>query len=305
MKIFAKKMTEVSTVDAAGEQVITVKKRGQAADVWRRLRKSPLAMIGLFGLIILILCAIFANFIAPYNYATQDYTAISQTPSWQHLFGTDNFGRDIFSRVVYGTRISLLVGFISLAIGAVIGCLLGAIAGYFGKAVESVIMRGCDIMMAIPSTVLAITIATTLGPGLVNAIIALSISSIPSFCRVVRGSTLTVKDQEYIEAAKVIGANNMHIIGKYIFPNVLAPIIVQATLGVGKSIIMCAALSFLGLGIQPPTPEWGSMLSTARTFMRDYPHMVIFPGLAIMLTVLSLNLFGDGLRDALDPKLKK
>ncbi len=282
-----------------------IRKRSQAHDVWRRLKKSRLAMIGLTGLLILLFAAVFANVIAPYDYAAQDYTAMNQKPSKAHIFGTDNFGRDIFSRVVFGARISLLMGFISLSIGAVAGCTLGAIAGYFGKRIETIIMRACDIMMSIPSTVLAIVITTTLGPGLVNAIIALSISTIPTFARVVRGSTLTVKDQEYIEAARCIGAKNSHIIFHYILPNVLAPIIVQATLGIGKSIIMLAALSFLGLGIQPPTPEWGSMLSTARTYMRDYPHEVIFPGLAIMFTVLSLNLFGDGLRDALDPKLKR
>ena len=280
-------------------------KRSQLSYVWHYLKRDRLAMLGLFGLLVLVFCAIFAPLIAPYDYAMQDYLAMNQPPSLKHLFGTDNFGRDIFSRVVFGARISLMVGFISLAIGAFIGSLLGAVAGYFGRFGETLIMRGCDIMMSIPSTVLAITIATTLGPGLTNAVIALSISSIPSFCRVVRGSTLTVKDQEYIEAARVIGASDWHIIRRYVFPNVLAPIIVQATLGIGKSIIMCAALSFLGLGIQPPTPEWGAMLSTARTFMRNYPYQVVFPGLAIMLTVLSLNLFGDGLRDALDPKLKR
>lgn len=281
------------------------KKRSQFSYVWHYLKRDRLAMLGLCGLTVLVACAIFAPLIAPYDYALQDYLSMNQAPSLKHLFGTDNFGRDIFSRVVFGARINLLVGFISLAIGAFLGSLLGAVAGYFGRFSETLIMRGCDIMMSIPSTVLAITIATTLGPGLVNAVIALSISSIPSFCRVVRGSTLTVKDQEYIEAARVIGASDWHIIRRYVFPNVLAPIIVQATLGIGKSIIMCASLSFLGLGIQPPTPEWGAMLSTARTFMRNYPYQVIFPGLAIMLTVLSLNLFGDGLRDALDPKLKR
>ncbi len=281
------------------------KKRSQAKEVWKRLKKSRLAMLGLAGLLILLICALFADFIAPYDYALQDYNALNEKPSLEHIFGTDNFGRDIFSRVIYGARISLVMGLISLAVGALIGCFLGAVAGFFGKKLESLIMRACDIMMAIPSTVLAIVIATTLGPGLLNAIIALSISTIPTFARVVRGSTLTVKDQEYIEAARCIGAKNGHIIMHYVFPNVLAPIIVQATLGIGKSIIMLASLSFLGLGIQPPTPEWGSMLSTARTYMRDYPHEVIFPGLAIMFTVLSLNLFGDGLRDALDPKLKR
>ena len=181
----------------------------------------------------------------------------------------------------------------------------GAISGYFGGITDTIIMRFTDVLMAIPRTVLAIAIATTLGAGLTNAVIAVAISSIPNFARVVRASTLTVKDQEYVEAAKCIGAKSPHIIWKHIFPNVLAPIIVQATLGVGTAIILAAALSFLGLGVQPPVPEWGSMLSAARTYMRDYWYMVAFPGLAILVTVLALNLFGDGLRDALDPKLKK
>lgn len=281
------------------------KKRSRLSEIWKRLKKNKLAIVGMVILLALVLVAVFADYISPYPYDIQNYSETFLKPSWKHLFGTDNFGRDILSRVIYGARISLLVGFISLAVGALVGCLLGAIAGYFGGYADTIIMRGCDILMAIPGTVLAISIATTLGPGLVNAMIAVGISSIPTFTRVVKASTLTVKSQDYIEAARAIGASNFRIIRKYIFPNVLAPIIVQATLGVGKAIIMAAALSFLGLGIQPPTPEWGNMLSSARTYMRDFPHMVIFPGLAIMLTVLALNLFGDGLRDALDPKLKK
>lgn len=189
--------------------------------------------------------------------------------------------------------------------GALVGCILGAISGYFGGIVDTVIMRFTDVLMAIPRIVLAISIASALGPGLTNAMIAVAISSIPNFARIVRASTLTIKDQEYIEASRCIGESNFGIIQHHVFPNVLAPIIVQATLGVGTAIILAASLSFLGLGVQPPTPEWGSMLSMARTYMRDYPYMVIFPGLAIMVTVLALNLFGDGLRDALDPKLKK
>jgi len=281
------------------------KKNSQWRDVWRRLRKNRMAMFGLCVLILLVFLAIFADVVAPYGYDDQNYSQMLELPSWQHIMGTDNYGRDIFSRIVYGTRISLLIGFISLAISTVVGSILGACAGYFGGASDTIIMRGSDILMAIPRTVLAIAIATTLGPGLVNAMIAVAIGTIPSFTRVVRASTLTVKDQEYVEAARAIGASNFHIIKKYVFPNVLAPIIVQATLGVGTAILLAASLSFLGIGISPPTPEWGSMLSAARSYMRDYWHMVLFPGLAIMITVLALNLFGDGLRDALDPKLKK
>lgn len=281
------------------------KKRSQASETWKRLRKNRLAVMGLAILALIILLAIFADYIAPYPYELQDYSASFQGPSAQHWFGTDNYGRDILSRIIYGARVSLKIGFISLLGGALVGCLMGAVAGYFGGVLDTVIMRFTDILMAIPRIVLAISIASALGPGLTNAMIAVAISSIPNFARVVRASTLTIKDQEYIEAAQCIGAKNFRIIMRHVFPNVLAPIIVQATLGVGTAIILAASLSFLGLGVQPPTPEWGSMLSAARTYMRDYPYMVIFPGLAIMVTVLALNLFGDGLRDALDPKLKK
>lgn len=284
---------------------VAKKKRSQMADVWHRLCKNKLAMFGLVILLALVLLAIFADFFAPYGYDDQDYSQMLQFPSWQHPMGTDNFGRDILSRIIFGSRISLQIGFISLLGSAAMGSILGACAGYYGGITDTIIMRGADILMAIPRTVLAIAIATTLGPGLMNAMIAVAISSIPSFARVVRASTLTVKDQEYVEAARAIGASDAQIIAKYIFPNVLAPIIVQATLGVGTAIILAASLSFLGLGIQPPIPEWGAMLSAARSYMRDYWYMVTFPGLAIMITVLALNLFGDGLRDALDPKLKK
>ncbi len=284
---------------------IGLRKNSQWRDVWHRLKKNRMAMFGLAVLILLVLLAIFADFIAPYGVDEQNYSEMLQSPSLRHPMGTDNFGRDIMSRIIYGTRISLLIGFISLLISAVVGSILGACAGYFSGISDTIIMRGADILMAIPRTVLAIAIATTLGPGLVNAMIAVAIGTIPSFARVVRASTLTVKDQEYVEAARAIGASNTHIIAKYIFPNVLAPIIVQATLGVATAILLAASLSFLGIGIEPPTPEWGSMLSAARSYIRDYWYMVTFPGLAIMVTVLALNLFGDGLRDALDPKLKK
>lgn len=287
------------------EAVVRTKKRSQFAEIWHRLCKNRLAVLGMVILLLLVLMAVFADFIAPYPYDYQDYSSTLQFPSAQHWMGTDNYGRDIFSRVVYGTRISLQIGFISLTMGALMGCILGAIAGFFGGVLDTIIMRFTDILMSIPRTVLAICIATTLGPGLVNAMIAVAISSVPNFARVVRASTLTVKDQEYVEAARAIGCSNAHIIVRYIFPNVLAPIIVQATLGVGTAIILAASLSFLGVGIEPPTPEWGSMLSAARSFIRDQWYMVAFPGLAIMVTVLALNLFGDGLRDALDPKLKK
>ena len=285
-------------------QELTQRKNSQLLEVWRRLKKNRLAVVGMILLVLIVLLAVFADLISPYPYDLQDYDAIFVKPCKEHPFGTDNFGRDILSRVIYGARISLKISFISLVGSALAGCILGAIAGFFGGAIDTVIMRFCDILMAIPRMVLAISIATTLGPGLTNAMIAIAISSIPSFARVVRASTLTVRDQEYVEAAKSIGCSTPRIIRKYIFPNILAPIIVQATLGVGTAIILAASLSFLGLG-DPLLPEWGAMVSAARAYFRDYPHMIAFPGIAIMLTVLSLNLFGDGLRDALDPKLKK
>ena len=284
---------------------VVVKKRSQFQEVWRRLKKNRLALAGLAMLLILVLCAIFANVIAPYPYDEQNYSEIMQAPSLKHLAGTDEFGRDILSRIIYGSRISLRIGFISLSAGALVGCILGAIAGYFGNVVDNVIMRICDVLYGIPRVVLAIAIASTLGAGITSALIAVAVSSVPNFARVVRAATMTVRDQDYVEAARAIGASTGRILTVHIFPNILAPIIVQATIGIGKSILLCASLSFLGLGIQPPVPEWGAMLSSARTYMRDNAYMVIGPGLAIMLTVMALNLFGDGLRDALDPKLKK
>ena len=210
------------------------KKRSQFVDIWRRLCKNRLAVLGMIVLLILVFAAIFADVIAPYDYAQQDYTALHQTPSLKHIFGTDNTGRDIFSRIIYGARTSLVVGFVSLAVGCLTGCILGAIAGYCGGGIEIAIMGFCDILLAIPQTVLAIAIASTLGTGTVNAMIAVGISSIPNFCRIVRSSTMTVKDQEYVEAARAIGSSSFHIVRKHIFPNILAPIIVQATLNIGK-----------------------------------------------------------------------
>lgn len=282
-----------------------VKKRSQLQETWKRLSKNNLAIMGMIILLVLVLVAVFADVIAPYPLDKQDYTATLQTPSWNHLFGTDEYGRDILSRVIYGSRISLYVGFVSLLLGAVVGCIFGAIAGYFGGMADQITMRCLDVLNSIPQVVLAIAISAAIGSGITSAVAAVAISSIPTFARVVRAATMQVRDQEFVEASFSLGGTNSHIIVKHIFPNILSPIIVQATLGIGKSILLCSSLSFLGLGVQPPTPEWGSMLSSARTFMRDYPHMVIAPGLAIMLTVLALNLFGDGLRDALDPKLKK
>ena len=281
------------------EQVIT-KKRSQLKEVCRNKQ----AMIGLAMLLLLIFAAVFANVIAPYDPVEQNLLIRLQGPSAAHWFGTDELGRDIFSRILYGARISLTVGLIAVSISCVAGCALGAIAGYYGGILDTVIMRISDIVMAIPSILLNISIVAALGTGLQNVMIAIGISSVPAYCRIMRASLLSLKNQEFVDASRVAGSTDFYIIMHHIIPNSLAPLIVQATLKIGGAILSCASMSFIGLGIVPPTPEWGAMLSTGRDFLRDAPHLTAFPGLAIMFAVFSMNLIGDGLRDALDPKLK-
>ncbi|MDR1520312.1 MAG: ABC transporter permease [Planctomycetota bacterium] len=283
-----------------------VKSRGPWGEVWRRLKRNRMALIGLAILLAMVLLAIFADVVAPYGMDDQDpLERAFLSPSLEFPFGTDNLGRDILSRVIFGARISLQVGIIAVGISFVFGCVFGAIAGYYGNTWDNIIMRLMDTLLAIPGILLAITIAATLGPGIINAMMAVGLSGAPGFARVVRASVLTVRGNEYVEAARAVNASDFRIITKHIMPNILAPVIVQATLSVANAILMAAALSFLGLGVQPPIPEWGAMLSQGRLFLRDYPHVVIFPATAIMLTVFGLNLFGDGLRDALDPRLKR
>lgn len=296
-----------SKVDAMkSNDIVKTKKRSQSADVWKRLKKSKAAMIGLAIIIIFVCMAAFAPFIADYDTQVikMSISERLQEPSATHWFGTDEYGRDIFYRIVYGTRISLFVGVISVGIALSIGGFLGAIAGYYGGKLDNAIMRVLDVLLAIPAILLAITIVSALGSSIINLMIAVGISNIPGFARVVRAAILSVKDQEFIEAAKAIGAKDHVIILKHVLPNSMAPIIVYATLKVATAIMATASLSFIGLGVQPPTPEWGSMLAGGRQYMRDQMYIVMFPGLAIVMAVLSLNLIGDGLRDALDPKLK-
>lgn len=272
---------------------------------WRRLLKNKAAVAGLIIFTLLILVAIFADAIVSYDLVTKMVPAERlQWPSSRHWFGTDELGRDIFARVVHGSRISLLVGACAVTCSTLGGVLLGSVAGFYGGAADSVIMRFLDVILSIPSVMFAITIVAALGPSMVNMTIALSISGIPSMGRVIRASILSIKSQEYVEAARAIGAKDRVIIFSHILPNCIAPIIVQATMKMASTILAIASMSFLGMGAQPPTPEWGSMLSNGQTYIRDFSYITFFPGMAIVFTVLSLNLLGDGLRDALDPRLK-
>lgn len=283
---------------------ISIGGHGQTREILGRFFKNKAAVVGVIIVIALIYCAFLPQTITKYDPAKQDLMNRFLPPSSEHLFGTDAYGRDIFTRVVYGCRTSLEIGLISVAISCVIGTIIGAISGFYGGVVDNVAMRGVDVLMAIPNTLLGISIVAALGNSIPNLIIALSIGSIAGYARVVRVSVLSAKETEYVEAAYATGASDARIIFKYILPNCLAPIIVQATMSVATTIMAATGLSFLGLGVLEPIPEWGAMASSARAYIRDYWWLVTFPGLAIMITAFSFNLFGDGLRDALDPKLK-
>ncbi|SHK80862.1 nickel transporter permease [Desulforamulus aeronauticus] len=274
-------------------------------DFWRRLRKNKLAMVSLVFLVTLSLVAIFAPLVAPYDPYFSDMPKALSSPSGEHLLGNDELGRDILSRIIYGARISLRVGLIAVGIALSVGMVVGSIAGYYGGRIDIIIMRFMDIMLAFPSILLAIALMAVLGRGVENAIIAIGIVSIPEFARIVRGSVLSVKENEYVQAARAIGNNDFQIIFKHILPNVMAPIIVRATLGISTAILETSALGFLGLGVAPPFAEWGTMLGSGRGYLFNAPHLVFFPGIAITLTVMAFNLLGDGLRDALDPRLRR
>ena len=272
---------------------------------YKMLSKNKAALAGFFIIIIFILMALFAPVIAPYDPVKMEPANKLQTPSADHWFGTDDKGRDILSRIMYGARISLTVGIVSTLIGAAVGIVLGLISGYYGRWIDSLIMRICDVLLAFPGILLALAIIAVLGTSTTNVIIAVAFFAIPTFARIVRGSVLSVKKLEYIDAIRALGASDFRIIFMHILPNILSPIIVQATLYIASAIITASALSFLGMGTQPPTPEWGTMLSDGRSYIRQAPHITLFPGLVIFLVVMGFNLFGDGLRDALDPKTKK
>lgn len=278
--------------------------RGPMQDVWRKLKENKWAMVCLWITVIMFLIAIFAPFLCPYDYAIQDYESLLQFPNNEHIFGTDNFGRDIFSRIIYGSRYTVFIGFGCITICTIVGTTLGLLAAYFPK-LDNIIMRSVDVIIGMPAMTLLICIMAVLGISITNMIIALCISRIPSFARVVRAQALTVKSQEFIEAEIAIGAGHMRILLQHILPNSLAPIIIQYTLGAGRVVLSSASLSFIGMGVQSPTPEWGLMISAARPYLRDYWYMSIIPGLAIILSTFALNFLGDGLRDALDPRLNK
>lgn len=281
------------------------RKKSQLGDVWRRLRKNKLAVISMVLVFILVFSSIFANYIAPYEPDAANFGERLQLPSKTHLLGTDNFGRDILTRIIYGGRTSLLVATMGTIISLVVGCFFGLTAAYYGGAYETVVMRLNDILMAIPTNLMAICISAVLGGGVFNTALAVSIGGIPGYLRLMRASAMSIREQEFVEAARATGSKNLRIMLKHILPNTLSTIIVQATMGIGGCIMAISGLSFIGLGIQPPTPEWGSMLNSGREFMRDFYPLATFPGIAIMLTLFAFNMFGDGLRDALDPRLKQ
>ncbi|WP_021878262.1 ABC transporter permease [Paenibacillus sp. P22] len=273
-------------------------------DGWRSFRKNRLAMVGLGIIVFFVLIAVLAPFIAPYDYKEQELVNRLHKPGGEHWFGTDDLGRDIFSRIIYGTRISLWIGISSVVGSIVAGTMLGIVAGYYGRWLDALISRFFDILLAFPGILLAIAIVAALGPSLQNALLAIAIVNVPVFGRLVRARVLSLREEEYIMAARAIGMKNSRILWQHILPNCLGPIIVQGTLGIATAIIEAAALGFLGMGAQPPEPEWGKMLSDSRQFIQNAPWTVIFPGLSIMLTVLGFNLIGDGLRDVLDPRMK-
>ncbi len=279
-------------------------KTGQAVEVWRRLKRNRAAIAGGVVVTLFVLIAVLAPVLAPYPPNEGDLTKRLNPPGREHLLGTDSLGRDQLSRVIYGARISLQIQVVAVAIALVIGTLLGMVGGYYGGKLDNFIMRIMDVLLAFPGIFLAISIIAVLGPGLTNLMLAAGIYSVPQFARIVRGSVISLKEKEFVEAARAVGENDLNILFRYLLPNSMAPIIVQTTLRMATVLLTASGLSFLGLGVQPPTPEWGAMLSNARAYLITAPHVATVPGLAIMLVVMGFNLFGDGLRDSLDPRLR-
>lgn len=272
---------------------------------WRQLRKSRTAMIGLVMLVLLVAMAVLADWIAPYRPFEQVPTDRLSPPGGKYLLGADHLGRDIFSRIIHGARYSLSVGIVAVGIGLVVGSLIGFVSGYCGRWIDSVLMRCMDVLLAFPGILLALAVVAALGPGLYNVMVAIGIWSVPIYARIARGSTLSIKQQEYVQAARALGAGDVRILRLHVLPNSLAPLLVLSSLRMATAILSAAGLSFLGLGAQAPTPEWGAMLNDGRQYIQVAPHVATFPGLAIMIAVLSFNFLGDGLRDVFDPRLKE
>lgn len=268
----------------------------------RRLRSRPIALVGGAVVLVFVALAVLAPWIAPYDPAATDFLSVRQAPSGSYWFGTDEIGRDVLSRVLFGARASLVAGVISVAIALLAGVPLGLIAGFYGGWLDEVVMRLTDALLSFPFLILAVALAAALGPSLQNAMIAIGIAVTPTFVRLMRGQVLAVKNAEYVQAARALGAGDGRILARHVLPNAFAPILVQATVTIAQAIIAESSLSFLGLGVQPPTPSWGGMLNTAKNFLVQAPWMAIWPGLSIFVTVLAFNLFGDGLRDAFDPR---
>lgn len=284
---------------------VTPKKRSQLGMVWHQLKKNKLAIFGLLIFCGIILASLIVGICVDYDeIILHNLADKNQTPSLAHWFGTDSYGRDLFLRIVYGARISLFIGVTSVLGGMLLGGAIGSISGFYGGKIDMIVMRFMDILMAIPATLFAICVVSALGQGVINLMLAIMVSLIPQFAMIVRSSVLTIKNSEFVEAARCGGTSTARIIIRHILPNAMGPIIVQATLALGGVILTAASMSFIGLGVQPPEPEWGAILTEGQEYMRDYPHLVVFPGITIMLAVLACNFMGDGLRDALDPKLK-
>ena len=297
--------TTAKTTEPQGERL---KKRSNVGEIWHRLRKNKLSMICLAVLVIMILGIIFAGVLSPYDYAEQDLTQRFALPSKEHLMGCDDYGRDLLTRLLVGGRYSLLIAILSVAIGIICGMVIGALCGFFGKRIDSTLMRIMDVIMSIPGMMLAICISVAMGSGVFNTALALAVGTIPIIARQLRSSTMLINSQEYIEAARSFGESNFNIIMTHVIPNCMAPIIVQASLYIGGAIMGIAGLSFLGLGVQPPTPEWGNILNNGLDFIYDFStrwHVIVFPALFIVVAELCFNLLGDGLRDAMDPRMRK
>jgi peptide/nickel transport system permease protein len=280
------------------------KKKSAISEVWKQLKKNKVAVVSLFIIVIIILIAIFAPILAPYPYELQNTRKALSPSTSEYLLGTDRLGRDVLSRLIYGSRASLEMGLIAVAISAVVGIFIGSIAGYYGGWTDNILMRFLDIYQSIPMFLLCVTLAAVLGASLRNAILALGFAGVPGYARLMRASILSVREMEYVEAARSINAKSGRIIIKHIIPNAMAATLVTITMGIGGCVLAGAGLSFIGLGVQPPTAEWGAMISDARNFMRGHGELALYPGICVMITVLAFNLLGDGLRDALDPRLR-